>query len=66
MIILQEPHGIVSNSNFEKISYLKFNNNTRDMKMEEIKPRYGVIWPGLKGRYILAQGIALGSLYFSI
>ena len=45
-----------SNSNFEKISYLKFNNNTRDMKMEEIKPRYGEIWPGLKGLYILALG----------
>jgi hypothetical protein len=45
-----EHHIRRSNSNFEKISYLKFNNNTRDMKMEEIKPRCGVIWPGLKGR----------------
>jgi hypothetical protein len=30
----------------------------------KIKPCYGVIWSGLKGLYISAQGNALGIWYF--
>jgi hypothetical protein len=32
----------------------------------KIKPCYGVVWSGLKGLYISAQGNAMGSLYFLI
>ena len=50
----------------EQVNISFFHIKAQEMKMDKSKPRYGVIWPGLKGRYISAQGNALGSLYFSI
>jgi hypothetical protein len=44
----------------EQVNISFFHIDVREMKMEKIKPRYGIIWPGLKGLYISAQGNALG------